>query len=81
MNDSIEAPPLLSQLLAGDSLDEATMAGAVGAIMDGEWSPVSIASFLTALRMRGETVDEIAGAVSTMRRCGAFRLPAIRACR
>jgi anthranilate phosphoribosyltransferase len=67
MNNPIEAPPLLSQLLAGDSLDEATMAGAVGAIMDGEWSPVSIASFLTALRMRGETVDELSGAVAAMR--------------
>ncbi len=67
MSPTLTAPPLLHELLAGNSLDEATMAAAVGAIMDGEWSPVSIASFLTALRMRGETVDELSGAVSAMR--------------
>ncbi|MEQ9688433.1 MAG: anthranilate phosphoribosyltransferase, partial [Bauldia litoralis] len=36
-------------------------------IMSGAASPPQIAAFLTALRLRGETVDEIAGAVSTMR--------------
>ena len=35
--------------------------------MSGEATPVQIGSFLTGLRLRGETVDEIAGAVATMR--------------
>ena len=35
--------------------------------MSGEATPVQIGAFLTGLRLRGETVDEIAGAVATMR--------------
>jgi anthranilate phosphoribosyltransferase len=35
--------------------------------MSGEATPVQIGAFLTALRLRGETIDEIAGAVATMR--------------
>ena len=35
--------------------------------MSGEATPAQIGAFLTALRLRGETVDEIAGAVATMR--------------
>jgi len=41
-----------------------------GEIMSGKATPAQIASFITALRMKGETVEEIAGAVTVMRsRC------------
>ncbi len=47
------------------SFDEAREA--FGIIMSGEATPGQIGGFLMALRVRGETVDEISGAVSTMR--------------
>lgn len=47
------------------SADEAR--AAFGIIMSGEATPAQIGGFLMGLRVRGETVDEIAGAVATMR--------------
>jgi anthranilate phosphoribosyltransferase len=40
---------------------------AMGEIMEGKATPVQISAFLTALRLKGETVDEIAGFASMMR--------------
>ncbi len=48
------------------SFDEA--AAAMDAIMDGAATPAQIGSYLTALRMKRETVDEIAGSAWSMRR-------------
>src|SRR5436190_10970986 len=47
-------------------MDEA--AGVLRVIMTGNASEVQIAAFLIALRTKGETVDELAGLASTMRR-------------
>ncbi len=47
------------------SFDEAREAFDI--IMSGEATPGQIGGFLMALRVRGETVDEISGAVATMR--------------
>ncbi|HEY8923710.1 MAG TPA: anthranilate phosphoribosyltransferase [Polyangia bacterium] len=47
------------------SADE--MAAVVGAIMDGHVSPAQIGALLTALRMKGEAVDEVVGAARAMR--------------
>ena len=45
-------------------------------IMDGEVSPVLIAGFLVALKVRGETIDEFAAAASVMRdKCLAVKAP------
>ena len=43
-------------------------------IMEGQWNPPQIASLLTALRMKGETVEELTGAAEAMR-LKAFRVP------
>jgi anthranilate phosphoribosyltransferase len=47
------------------SIDDARLA--MGAVMDGEATPAQLAALLVALRMRGETVDELAGFASAMR--------------
>lgn len=47
------------------SVDEAR--AAMGAVMDGEATPAQLAALLVALRMRGETVEELAGFASAMR--------------
>ena len=46
-------------------MDEAR--GAMGAVMDGEATPAQLAALLMGLRMRGETVDELAGFAAAMR--------------
>ncbi|MCL5777483.1 anthranilate phosphoribosyltransferase [Limibaculum sp. FT325] len=51
----------------GRALTRAEAEEAFGIIMAGEATPAQIAGFLMALRMRGEAVDEIAGAASAMR--------------
>ena len=57
----------LSRLAAGASLSTDEAAAATGEIMDGAATPAQIAAFLTALKMKGETVDEIAGCARAMR--------------
>ena len=47
------------------SLDEAR--AAMGSVMDGEATPSQLAALLLALRMRGETVEELAGFAIAMR--------------
>ena len=47
------------------TLDEAR--AAMGAVMDGEATPSQLAALLVALRMRGETVNELAGFAAAMR--------------
>ena len=55
------------ELLDGRHLTSEIMRDAVGAIMDGRSTEVEIASLLTALRCRGESVDELVGAAQAMR--------------
>jgi anthranilate phosphoribosyltransferase len=58
---------IIGKVAAGGRLTREEAEDAFGVIMSGEATPVQIGAFLTALRLRGETVDEIAGAVATMR--------------
>jgi anthranilate phosphoribosyltransferase len=59
--------PALRRLAAGERLSAADSEQAFGAIMDGLATPAQIAALLTALHMRGETRDELLGAVRAMR--------------
>lgn len=58
---------LIARLVDGEDLTECDMVGAVEALMGGEVPSAQAASFLTALRMKGETVEEIVGAARVMR--------------
>jgi anthranilate phosphoribosyltransferase len=49
------------------SLTEAEAHAAMGQVMDGQATPAQIAALITALRMKGETVEEIAGFARAMR--------------
>lgn len=57
----------IDKVVRGLDLDQDAMVAVMNEIMGGEAEPAQIASFLTALRMKGETVDEITGAVRVMR--------------
>lgn len=58
---------LLRRLAAGDQLSAVESAEAFGAMMAGAVSEMRMASFLTALAVRGPTVAEITGAAQAMR--------------
>lgn len=51
----------IAKLVRCESLSEEEATSAFGEIMRGDATPVQIAGFLVALRMKGETVDEITG--------------------
>ncbi|MFQ3573598.1 MAG: anthranilate phosphoribosyltransferase [Thermodesulfovibrionales bacterium] len=57
----------IAKLINHTHLSESEMANCITDIMDGNTNDAQIASFLTALRMKGETVDEITGAAKAMR--------------
>lgn len=57
----------IAKVAAGKTLSFDEAKAAFNIIMSGEATPSQIGGFLMALRMRGETVDEISGAVATMR--------------
>ncbi|MBI5760104.1 MAG: anthranilate phosphoribosyltransferase [Planctomycetales bacterium] len=69
--------PLLEKLVTSQPLTADEMHAAVGEIMDGLTGEAEIASLLTALRMQGETIDEIAGAARAMRE-RVTRIPTTR---
>jgi anthranilate phosphoribosyltransferase len=57
----------ISTLVEGKSLTFEQASGAMEEIMSGEATPAQISAFLTALRIKGENPDEIAGLASVMR--------------
>ena len=57
----------IAKVVAGQDLMEAEMVSVMNEIMTGQSTPSQIGAFLTALRMKGETVEEITGAAKVMR--------------
>ncbi|MCC7048245.1 MAG: anthranilate phosphoribosyltransferase [Alphaproteobacteria bacterium] len=65
--DMTDLKALLGVVATGKSLTEAQAEEAFDIMMSGNATPAQMGGFLMALRVRGETVDEIAGAARTMR--------------
>ena len=57
----------IQALVAGRSLTMEEAASVMEEIMEGKVTPAQFGAFVTALRLKGETVDEIAGLAKTMR--------------
>ena len=55
------------KLVSGNSLTTEEAASVMEEIMQGEATPAQFGAFVTALRLKGETVDEIVGLARTMR--------------
>ena len=65
--DTTEFRALIAKLALGHRLSEAEAAGAFDAMMSGNATPAQMGGFLIALRVRGESVEEITGAARAMR--------------
>jgi len=57
----------IGKVVTGQDLSEAEMIEVMSQVMGGEATPAQVGSFITALRMKGETIEEIAGAARVMR--------------
>jgi len=62
----------IAKVVALEHLSEQEMIGVMQEIMSGEATAAQIGSFITGLRMKGETIDEIVGAVKVMREKATF---------
>ena len=59
---------IIGQVSGGVDLGFDEMSRVVGGIMAGSWQEDEIALLLNALRLKGETVAEVAGAAAALRR-------------
>lgn len=65
----------IRQIVGGTDLSEQVATAVMSEMMDGTATPAQVGSFLTAMRMKGETEHELRGFASAMRR-GASRISA-----
>lgn len=64
----------IAKTIQREDLTQAEAEAAMMDIMTGNATPAQIGSYLTALRMKGETVDEITGSARAMR-ANVVRVP------
>ncbi|MCK7582441.1 MAG: hypothetical protein MZV65_47210 [Chromatiales bacterium] len=57
----------IAKVILGQNLTQTEAEGAMNDIMAGEATPAQIGAYLIALRMKGETIDEITGSARSMR--------------
>lgn len=62
----------IARVVVEKDLTEAEMISVMNEIMGGQATDAQIGAFITALRMKGETIDEIVGAVRVMREKATF---------
>lgn len=67
----------IGRLARGESLSEEEAAAAMGEVMEGSATPAQIAALITALRFKGETVEEITGAARAMRAAARLIRPRV----
>jgi len=65
----------ISKVIAGENLDEEMAKSAMEEMFDGTATNAQISSFITALRMKGETVEEITACAKVMREKGVHVTP------
>ncbi len=65
----------IAQLLEKESLTSGQAEGVMDEVMTGAATPAQIGAFLIALRMKGETVEEITGCAMAMRRAALHIRP------
>ena len=74
----------IQKVIESRDLTQSEMSEAFDVVMSGEATPAQIAAFIIALRMKGETVEEIAGGAESMRRHAVFvdpgGLPVVDTC-
>ena len=59
-------PGALARVISGESLSEDEAAAVIGEVLDGAATPAQTAAMLVALRIKGETVEEMTGFVRAM---------------
>lgn len=63
----MQLPDAIARLVGGEDLDRAESRAVLRALMTGEATPAQIGAVLVALRMKGETTEEVTGAAEVMR--------------
>ncbi len=67
----MDLPSAIRQIASDQDLSREQMQSVMTLIMKGDATPAQIGAFLTALTIKGETVDEIVGAATIMRQMSA----------
>jgi anthranilate phosphoribosyltransferase len=57
----------IEKVVANEDLRESEMMEAMNEVMEGNATPAQVAALITGLRMKGETIEEVAGAARIMR--------------